>query len=353
MKRSRIVLLVSCAAVAISLALVLSAAWQAMAADEPRDTSKDKEAPQKFSGPFVHKNLAVFLIHGPDRIKDKEFLTLPEALDAKKAEVVETSTVSELVVKNTSTTTIYIQAGIIVKGGKQDRVIRDDYLIRPKEEIKISSFCVERGRWRARGNESADKFDKSGEMLATKELKLAARAAGDQQQVWTEVSNAQTKLNSNLNTDVRSKESASSLQLSLEDPKVKEALEEYNKALANITVGKDKLDVIGYAFAINGKVNSVDIYGCHALFEKLWPQLLKSAAVEAIANYEKDKKFDTPTADAVKAFLDEARKAKAEEKNVGKDVIMEVRDSAKMMMWRSIDKSSPSAAPLRENTVAK
>ena len=47
--------------------------------------------------------------------------------------------------------------------------------------------------------------------------------------------------------------------------------------------------MIGYVFAINGKVNSADIYGSNVLFKKLWPKLLKANAIEAIAELQKDK----------------------------------------------------------------
>ena len=60
--------------------------------------------------------------------------------------------------------------------------------------------------------------------------------------------------------------------------------------------------VIGYAFAINGKVNSADVYASHELFQKLWPKLLESSAVEAFSELQKDKKF----APARQGLVDEA-----------------------------------------------
>src|SRR5437868_5974041 len=45
----------------------------------------------KVSGPFTHDNLAVFLLHGPDVLPGRTFLTLQEALEQKKAVVHETS----------------------------------------------------------------------------------------------------------------------------------------------------------------------------------------------------------------------------------------------------------------------
>ena len=46
--------------------------------------------------------------------------------------------------------------------------------------------------------------------------------------------------------------------------------------------------MIGYVFAINGHINSADVYASRALFLKLWPKLLEASAVEAIAELNKD-----------------------------------------------------------------
>ncbi len=74
----------------------------------------------RISGPFTHENLTVFLIHGEDRIKNKDFLTLQEALKKKKVVVHETQQVNELAIENVSKTEeVFVQAGDIVKGGQQ------------------------------------------------------------------------------------------------------------------------------------------------------------------------------------------------------------------------------------------
>ena len=50
--------------------------------------------------------------------------------------------VNTLIAKNISTDTIFIMAGEVVKGGKQDRVIGKDVVIPPGKEINLSAFCV-------------------------------------------------------------------------------------------------------------------------------------------------------------------------------------------------------------------
>ena len=101
----------------------------------------------RLSGPYTHKNLTVFLIHGKNQTT-KPFLTLQEALAQKKVKVYETKDVNELAIRNLSNEDIYVQAGDIVRGGEQDRMISVDFIVPPKSgRMPIAAFCVESGRW--------------------------------------------------------------------------------------------------------------------------------------------------------------------------------------------------------------
>src|SRR6266851_8590811 len=84
----------------------------------------------KLTGPYSHKNLTIFLVHGPDTIKDLHLLTLAEALKEKKVLIRETGNVNELAVENLSKDSdIFIQSGDIVKGGQQDRLLACDLVV--------------------------------------------------------------------------------------------------------------------------------------------------------------------------------------------------------------------------------
>ena len=60
--------------------------------------------------------------------------------------------------------------------------------------------------------------------------------------------------------------------------------------------------------AVNGKMNSGDMYASHDLFLKLWPKLIQASAVEAVAELKKDAKFDAATLATAKTWLAEAEK---------------------------------------------
>jgi hypothetical protein len=303
------------------------------------------------TGPFVYENLTIFFIHGEDQIKGKTFLTLEEALAQKKLVVYETSEVNELEVENVSATEeVFIQAGEIVKGGKQDRVLSQDLIIPAKSgKMPIASFCVEQGRWSGREGEATDAFSASSKALATKDLKIAVRKKKEQGEVWKEVANAQDKLKSNVGVEVKSGVSETSLQLTLENEQVEKAAEAYVKALA--AKAQLRPDVIGYAFAINGKLNSVDIYASAGLFQKLWPKLIRASAVEAVAEKKPGEAFGAVSVADLRAYLAEAEKAAPVEKEVSERATEVTQESEKTVKYELRDKKAK--APVRKNYLTK
>ena len=317
---------------------------------EPRESVQSGE--YTISVPYVHDNLAVFLIHGQDKLKGKNYLTLQEAMEKKVVVVHETGNVNELAIENVSPDQeVYIQSGDIVKGGRQDRTIAMDFICPPKSgKMPINAFCVENGRWHQRGAEAAAQFASSNDAIVGKDLKLAARKAASQQEVWQQVAENQKKLSANAGAPVADARSQSSLQLTLENKAVQDNSAAYVKALESIVSGKD--DVIGYAFAVNGKVNSADIYANHALFAKLWPKLIKSSAVEAFAELERGKTFGEARAQGVMACIDDASKGKASERDVTPRVQVITKETDKNVAFETRDRAAGEET-VHANYVAK
>jgi hypothetical protein len=321
---------VCCLLIALPFGLFIRADGQNSPTSPP--TSK-----YRLSGPYTHKNLTVFLIHGKDQTT-KTFLTLQEALAQKKVRVYETKDVNELAIRNLSNQDIYVQSGDIVRGGDQDRMISMDFIVPPHSgRMPIAAFCVESGRWNKRGNEASAVFSSSDNAVATKELKLAAKSDNSQDAVWQNVSLAQEKLSRNVGGNVSSPVSSSSFELAIENSKVKETSAAYINSLAGIL--RNKPDVIGYVFAINGKVNSADVYASRALFMKLWPKLIKSSAVEAIAELNQNTDETKPVvSEMVESFLTESEKPAAAAKEVTPRVRMVTREDDKNAFFETQDR---------------
>ena len=304
----------------------------------------------RLEGPFTHGNLSVFLVHGKDKIKGQTFITLEEALIQKKVIVRETRSVNELSIENLSNEEVYVQSGDIVKGGQQDRVLAVDLILPPRSGvIPIAAYCVEHGRWSQRGKEEVTKFTSSSNTVASREVKLAAKLKSSQSDVWREVSVAQDKLSANTGAEVTRNSSPSSFQLTLENKAVQETADDYLKSLAQIIDGKP--DVIGYVFAINGKVNSADVYASSALFQKLWPKLLKASAIEAVAELQRGQKFAPPSTDEVRGLLDDS-KGEEKQKDVTRRVQVVTRESSGNVSFETRDRARGDAV-VHKNYIKK
>lgn len=299
------------------------------------------------SGPHLHENLAIYFIRGtsaPGAVP----LTLAEALAKGGVQVIETGRVNELQIENTSDEEVFVQAGDIVKGGRQDRVLTVSLVLPPRSgRIPISSFCVEQGRWSARGGEDNARFASASEALPSSRARviLAAPApapsegirpaggpsvgAGDtasrQQKMWETVAKVQSDLSAGLNAHVASPQSATSLQLSLENEKLKEARAAYIGALEPLGLKGD--DIIGYVVAINGKTVSGDVYTSNGLFRKMWVKQLAAAVTEAIGERASASAAEPPATTAVQEFLAAAERGTRSERETAFQLRQETRDS--------------------------
>jgi hypothetical protein len=322
----------------------------------------------RISGPVVHENLAIYFVHGTSA-KGPVPLTLQEALANGSTVVRETGSVNQLEVENKGDTEVFIQSGDIVKGGRQDRVLTVSLIIPPHSgAMPIASFCVEQGRWTARGREDAHRFETASASVPSREAKIAmkvpaapptaaAPSAGApphpaylssvdvsrrQQEVWKGVTQIQDKLSRAVAAPVAMPESRSSLQLSLENEKLKEAQAAYVKALQ--PAGETGDDVIGYVFAVNGKLNSADLYPSNGLFRKMWPKLLAANAVEAIGDKPAGASAALPSNDNVLAFLRSAEAGKAVEQPLVGSNKLETREASGALFFETQHvPSAPSA----------
>src|SRR5262245_60237821 len=204
----------------------------------PDDAPAETDPPQvhelsglnkRLSGPYAHQNLTVYLVHDENTLTGKTPLTLEEAMQRKLVIVHETEDVNELAIENVSARDeVFVQAGDIVKGGKQDRVLGVDLIVTANSgRVPIDSFCVEHGRWTARGTESRTEFNSSADYAPSKAIKMAAKSAKSQQQVWEQVATSQRKLSAATNSNTASAASVSSLPLTLENQRVRGDAGEY------------------------------------------------------------------------------------------------------------------------------
>lgn len=277
------------------------------------------------SGSVVHANLAVYFVRGESQPGPVP-LTLAEALSRHLAAVRETGHVNALQIENLSDKPIFVQAGDIVKGRRQDRTLAVSLLLPPKSgPVPIASFCIEHGRWSKRVGEDSRAFASAHESVPSRAMKLAVMAplaaasptapdtALRQHKVWADVRRMQEQLSANTGTDVRAAASQSSLQLALENKKFVAMRGAYIKALKGARE-KDN-DIIGYVIAVNSKLNSGDVYISNGLFRNMGLKMLKAGDTEAIGQRHATAS-EPPGVEAVRVFLASAKNGHASEKDL-------------------------------------
>src|SRR6516162_3963142 len=132
------------------------------------------------------------------------------------------------------------------------------------------------------------------------EARLPRFDAARQAEIWAEVRETQQQLSRSVGTPVAATTSPSSLQLSLENAKLREAQAAYFDALGS--AGESADDIVGYVFAINGKITGGDVYASSALFRKMFRKLLIANITQAISE-KNGTRASPPSLDDVQAFL--------------------------------------------------
>lgn len=259
------------------------------------------DAEYRVTGPYVHENLAVYLVHS-SKVDSREYLTLAEGLEKGTVKVSEKedAQVAQLMLENRSDLPLFIQEGDRVIGGKQDRIVGLSFVVPPKSGPQpIPAFCVEQGRWVNSPGLTGVFGRGDNHALANKEVRQAAKFAKDQSEVWEKVAQLKRASAETLSTG----NSNSSLNETLEDPKVKKLCEAAEAALGRIAEKHD--DAVGIAVALNGRIEEVDVYPGPALLRKMAPRLVQSYAVMAAVKREAG---TAPAASEVLAFMKQPSK---------------------------------------------
>lgn len=183
------------------------------------------------------------------------------------------ATVNQLFIENTSQDSIYIMAGEIVQGGKQDRVIAQDVVLAPNQgKIDLSVFCVEKGRWTygESENKAFDTYYGQGSLT----MRGVVDQKQNQQKVWEEVDRSNT---ANM---VQSKTSAYTAQKSSGDfrKQQEEYIAYFNKQFAG------EKNVIGVLVATGDRIVGCDMFASPQIFNSQFESLIVAYTSEAITD---------------------------------------------------------------------
>lgn len=233
--------------------------------------------------------------------EDVDVVTLDEAFAQKLVAIKEKEdeSVNQLTLTNKSKHPMFLLAGEVIIGGKQDRIIGQNTIIAANQTHVVPVFCVEHGRWTE--GDTGRVFASSG-ALAHGRLRAQASFHG-QSEVWAEVSKKNASLEIKNGTDtyrnIATKQTSGALAY---------AEKQIDAAIAKVSPA-DRARMIGFVVALNGEIATIDMFNSPRLYRKLETKLVRSYLTEAI-DVAPTKDIRPPTVATVQAFIADADKAK-------------------------------------------
>ena len=315
----------------------------------------------RVENPIRYRNLAIYVVRG-EQIDSRPFLTLEEGLRTKTVVLREHGSgsgedrarVNELEIENRSDQWLFLQAGDVIEGGKQDRTIGVDVTIPPNSAARpIAAFCVEHGRWTPkRAGDMA--FQASPAIAGSNALKKSIQKEKSQPEVWAQVAREELRAAAAVSvTGAAIPLSGTGTYSAIVDQKT--IREERSRYVESLLPGIQKArDAVGLVVAINGRITAADVYGSPALLQKLARKLLDSYALEAVlSSREKGASASPPKREAARSFLLEAADAPGKDEEVADSVHRTTRDSkdATLFEYTETDSATGSRRLLHKNVV--
>jgi len=250
-------------------------------------------------GPEQHSGrLTVWPLIGKPR--ERGYLTMDEAIEAKTLEVEDTGQVSDVRLRNTGSRPVLIVDGEEVVGAKQNRVFNSSIMVSPARTITAKVSCVEHGRWVGQsmqfGSGKVQLFAKGRQMnSAAVQLSMAASGVptSDQQGIWDSV--AET------NASVNVRPATGAMHGAYEARKAD--LDSYVTRLEPLK------NQVGAIFAVGGEIVGLDLFDSPATLALLYPKLIKSYALDAISGGRSQPGGQSAVQLSAAQFLTAARQA--------------------------------------------
>ncbi|OGV64482.1 MAG: hypothetical protein A3K19_21375 [Lentisphaerae bacterium RIFOXYB12_FULL_65_16] len=221
----------------------------------------------RVEAPYTHGQLTVFplSLRNPER---HDIRTLDEALRNDWVRIYEkpSAAVPELIGRNESPHYIFLMAGEILQGGRQNRLVRHDLLLPPRSgDVDIPVYCVEKGRW-----EGKDPIFDRGPGLADHELRMKAAGGASQDAIWSEV---------------RSRSEQFGVKSATEDYQSVFQAPAVRRELSGLVAPFRKLcrpEYVGAVIVADNRIVGCDLFSSSILFRKLWMRICESYAMDVI-----------------------------------------------------------------------
>lgn len=249
----------------------------------------------KVNEPLSYKNLTIFPLTLEKVTGEGSILTQEEAMKSGYLRIYEKerAEVNNVLVENLSRSYIFLMAGELLSGCKQDRMVAYDTLIPPRSgRMYLRVYCTERGRW----VHKSEAF-KSLPFTANPRMRKIVIETESQEMVWLEVSKKRAELKS-------APSETEAFQDIVKDKRVGKEIEDY---VENIQERFPFSESVAGVVATNGDdIICMDIFYHPKIFKKLWRKLLHGYVIDSIGKEENLKELKV---DRIEAFISEISEA--------------------------------------------
>ena len=258
------------------------------------------------SSPQSALNLQVFPLTAPAASPSVDYLTLADAVATGVASVREKSlsgSVPEILIENRAKRPILILDGEELIGAKQNRTVNITILAPAGKTTSIPVTCIEAGRW-SNGDLNFEEIAPRMHYSRGRAMKMASvsesmdlreERSADQAEVWDQIAQKSARMHVRSATaalsDVFDSHSAS--------------IEDYVRRL------RVEPDQIGAMFAIDGKIEGLELLDSSTTFSKMFENLVRSYALDALETAAGPSRMASE--DDARAFLEELAEAETSE----------------------------------------
>jgi hypothetical protein len=217
--------------------------------------------------PTRYRNLTIFPLVAHDR-GGHGTRTLDDALSHGLITIKERdqASVGELLVRNDSSDAVFLMAGEIITGGKQNRIIRQDVLLAPQSGfVAVPVYCGEKDRW-----DVPRATFKSGGSLAEPALRKLAASSESQASIWGSIDRrmAESKV----------KSSTRDYQQLYENTHTRRELDECVARFRHLCGRR----TVGLVAVSGNRIIGCDLFSEAPLLAQLWDKLCRSYAVDTL-----------------------------------------------------------------------
>lgn len=224
-----------------------------------------------------------------------DVLTMDQALSRRLLviEELDSATVEKARFVNKSRSQmIFLMAGEVITGGKQNRTLTTDALLGPDSSAVLPLYCVQKGRW------TGEKDFSGGTTVAPQAIRSRAAQGAGQREVWSEVARA----NRRLGAETESEDLAAAMATPENRRRIKE--------IRDRVVPKLPAGTAGVVLADGGSIVAADLFNSAELFEAMREKVFASYFSQHEPREANLEKIARPSQTDVREYLQSCYRAR-------------------------------------------